>query len=117
MNGDCQNGNVYGQYGTRIINSILFHSVPYEEQKKDTLEWWEYDKLGEKASAGCVRLTVEDAKWIYENCTPGTPVEFYKDENPGPLGKPKAQKIGQNENYRNWDPTDDDTQNPWKKQK
>lgn len=107
-------GNVNGQYATRIVNRILFHSVPYLKQSPDTLEYWEYDKLGTTASAGCIRLTVEDAKWIYDNCTSGTKVEFYSDENPGPLGKPTAQKISSNEECRNWDPTDPSTQNPWK---
>ena len=107
-------GDVYGQYACRIVGHILFHSVPYEEQDKSTLEWWEYDKLGTKASLGCIRLTVEDAKWIYDNCTSGTKVEFYSSSNPGPLGKPTAQKISDDEEVRNWDPTDPDTNNPWK---
>ena len=107
-------GDVYGQYACRITGHILFHSVPYEEKDKSTLEWWEYDKLGTKASLGCIRLTVEDAKWIYDNCVPGTKVEFYSSSNPGPLGKPTAQKISDDEEVRNWDPTDPDKDNPWK---
>lgn len=107
-------GDVYGQYSTRIVKNILFHSVPYYEQRADTLEWDEYDKLGTKASAGCIRLTVQDAKWIYDNITSGTYVEFYSDKtNPGPLGKPTAQKISDNKKYRDWDPTDPDKNNPW----
>ncbi|MBQ9658753.1 MAG: L,D-transpeptidase [Clostridia bacterium] len=107
-------GGVYGQYCTRIVGSILFHSVPYVSQNKNDLEYWEYDKLGTTASAGCVRLTVEDALWIYTNCLDGTQVEFYSDSNPGPLGKPEAQKIsGENKNIRCWDPTDPDQDNPW----
>lgn len=108
-------GNVYGQYSVRITGHILFHSVPYEKKAKDALEWWEYDKLGTKASLGCIRLTVEDAKWIYDNCEKGTQVEFYSDENPGPLGKPTAKKIsGYNESLKKWDPTDPDVKNPWR---
>lgn len=107
------NGNVYGQYACRITGSILFHSVPYEKKDKSTLEWWEYDKLGTKASLGCVRLKVEDAKWIYNNCIPGTKVEFYLSSTPGPLGKPTAKKISGDEAVRNWDPTDPDSNNPW----
>lgn len=107
-------GDVYGQFATRIVGSILFHSVPYTEQSKDTLEWWEYDKLGTSASAGCIRLTVQDTKWIYDNCASGTMVEFYSSSNPGPLGKPTAQKISGNTANRNWDPTDPDSRNPWK---
>ena len=49
--------------------------------------------FGTAASMGCVRMTVEDAKWIYDNCKSGTTVEFYSSENPGPLGKPEAMKI------------------------
>ena len=39
-------GNVYGQYATRIVGNILFHSVPYlEKENHASLEYWEYDKL------------------------------------------------------------------------
>ena len=107
-------GNVWAQYFTRIKGSILFHSVPYTERNKWSLEYWEYDKLGTTASAGCVRLTVQDAKWIYDNCPSGTQVEFYSDSNPGPLGKPAAQKISSEEAVRGWDPTDPAGNNPWK---
>lgn len=108
-------GNVYGQYAVRITGHILFHSVPYKKQSKSSLEWWEYDKLGTDASLGCIRLTVEDAKWIYDNCPKGTQVEFYASSNPGPLGKPTVKKISSyNDDLKNWDPTDPDSKNPWK---
>ena len=106
-------GDVYGQYACRITGHILFHSVPYTKKDKASLEWWEYDKLGTTASLGCVRLAVKDVKWIYDNCIAGTQVEFYGDTNPGPLGKPTAQKISGNTEVRNWDPTDPDKANPW----
>ena len=105
--------NVYGHYSTRIVNKILFHSVPYTAASNDSLEYWEYDKLGQTASEGCIRLTVKDAKWIYNNCPSGTMVEFYADSNPGPFGKPSAQKISSNVECRNWDPTDTKEGNPW----
>ena len=105
--------DVYGQYATRIVGSILFHSVPYSSNTADTLLYNQYDKLGTTASAGCVRLTVRDAKWIYSNCPSGTMVEFYSNSNPGPLGKPSAQKISSVEECRNWDPTDTASGNPW----
>ncbi len=107
-------GGVYGQYSSRITGHILFHSVPYLAQSPDSLEYWEYDKLGTSASAGCIRLAVVDAKWIYDNCSKGTCVEFYSSSDPGPLGKPSSQKISSNEQCRNWDPTDSTSGNPWK---
>lgn len=107
-------GGVYGQYCSRITGHILFHSVPYKTNSPDTLKYAAYDKLGTKASAGCIRLTVADAYWIYANCASGTYVEFYSSADPGPLGKPSAQKISSNETCRNWDPTDPLPNNPWK---
>ena len=108
-------GNVWGHYTTKIVGNILFHSVPYLSADPSTLEYWEYDKLGTSASMGCVRLKVADAKWIFDNMPYGTPVEFYSDSNPGPLGKPGTQKISGNEQCRGWDPTDPDSRNPWNK--
>ena len=107
------NGGVYGQYCTRITGHILFHSVPYSSNSPDSLKYTAYDKLGTKASAGCIRLTVQDAMWIYNNCSSGTYVEFYGTSDPGPLGKPSARKISSNVECRNWDPTDPDPKNPW----
>ena len=108
-------GYVWGHYSTQITGNILFHSVPYlRKGDPASLEYWEYDKLGTYASAGCIRLTVKDAKWIYNNCAKGTKVEFYSDSNPGPLGKPTAKKISSYPDYlRNWDPTDTNNSNPW----
>ena len=57
-------GDVYGQYATVITGSFLFHSVPYFTEDKGDLEIEEYNKLGTSVSAGCVRLSVIDAKWI-----------------------------------------------------
>jgi len=104
----------YGRYAVRIYKGILFHSVPYYKHSPDTLEWDQYNLLGERASLGCVRLSVENAKWIYDNCRRGTTVIVYDDaENPGPLGKPAALKIDADSPYRDWDPTDIDSNNPW----
>lgn len=107
-------GSVYGQYSVRIVGNILFHSVPYEEESKDTLKYDEYNKLGTSASMGCVRLCCADAYWIYTNCAPGTVVEIYDDDDPGPLGKPELTPIDPASPNRDWDPTDPDEKNPWR---
>lgn len=108
-------GDVFGQYATQITGNILFHSVPYTKRgDNSSLEYWEYDKLGTPASLGCIRLTVKNAKWIYYNCASGTKVYFYKDSNPGPLGKPSERKISGDSEVNGWDPTDPDSDNPWK---
>ena len=108
-------GGVYTQWETLITGNILFHSVPYlRRYDYNSLEYWEYNKLGTTCSAGCVRLTCADAKWIYDNCAIGTTVEFYASSNPGPLGKPTAPKIPTDSPYKGWDPTDSHSNNPWR---
>ena len=107
-------GDVYGQYTTQITGNILFHSVPYTVYgDPSSLEYWEFDKLGTSSSMGCIRLQVKDAKWIYDNYSAIVAVQFYNDEDPGPLGKPSAPLISDNESCRGWDPTDQDPNNPW----
>lgn len=95
--------NTWGQYSTRISGPYLFHSVPYSRMDPSAMLKGEFNKLGRDASHGCIRLTVEDAKWIYDNVSIGTTVIIYDDEDPGPLGKPKMAKIGEEDT---WDPTD-----------
>ncbi|MFI3201430.1 MAG: L,D-transpeptidase [Eubacteriales bacterium] len=106
---------VYGQYTTRIVGSILFHSVPYLTYgDAGSLLTEEYDQLGLAVSAGCIRLTVADAKWIYDYCATGTLVEFYSSSIASPLTTPVTRKISDMEGeLKNWDPTDLDANNPW----
>lgn len=106
-------GGVYGQYSTIITGHVLFHSVPYRSMNKDDLKWEYYNMLGSKDSMGCVRLTVRDAKWIYDNCQNGTMIKIYDGELPSGVSKPSAQKIDPNDPKRGWDPTDPDPANPW----
>ena len=106
-------GDVYGQYATTITGSFLFHSVPYFSQNKADLEIEEYNKLGQSVSAGCVRLSVIDAKWIYDNCSEMTDGEIFESDYDGPLGKPVSAVITSGGAEGNWDPTDPDRNNPY----
>ena len=107
-------GGVWGQYCTQIYQGILFHSVYYHTSDPSTLYASAYNQLGKACSHGCVRLTVADAKWIYDNCRLGTEV-YVHDSSTLPVPKPTAQKIPTSGVYSGWDPTDPDPRNPWHK--
>ena len=64
----------WAQYAYRINGPYLFHSVIYGEKDTSTLRKSSVNNLGRRASHGCVRLKVDDAKWIYNNCPAGTTV-------------------------------------------
>ena len=110
-------GNVWGHYTMRINGPIFFHSVPYFSKGApwNDLEYLEYNKLGNGASAGCVRLAASDAKWIYDNVPYGTTVKIYDSPSlPTGVIKPSPIKIDENSPNRGWDPTDPDPNNPWR---
>jgi peptidoglycan hydrolase-like protein with peptidoglycan-binding domain len=67
---------IWAQYAYHIEGDILFHSVLYKK-KGGSPTWGSVHSLGNKASHGCVRLSVENAKWLYEHCEAGTVVTIY----------------------------------------
>ncbi|MBR1534926.1 MAG: L,D-transpeptidase family protein, partial [Ruminococcus sp.] len=66
--------DVYGMFVSGFKDDYLFHSVPYTVAKHDALEAAEFNKLGESASQGCVRMMVSDVYWVMKNCDVNTPV-------------------------------------------
>lgn len=69
----------HAQYWTRINSSIAFHSVIYNTVDTMDLSVKSYKALGSRASHGCIRLLVSDAKWIYDNVGKGTVVTITED--------------------------------------
>ena len=55
----------------------MFHSVLYNSKSESSLSKSSVRNLGRKASHGCVRLAVKDAKWIWQNCPAGTTIIVY----------------------------------------
>ena len=43
-------------------------------------------------------------------------MEFYEDENPGPLGSPEIKQISLDDDKKNWDPTYSGKESPWNKE-
>ena len=74
----------YARYWTRINSSIAFHSVIYNAVSLGSMNTKSYRKLGQRASHGCIRLTVADAKWIFDNVGAGTVVSIVEHMEPDP---------------------------------
>ena len=62
----------WAQYSFEIEGNILFHSVLYDDKDVDTLRKGSVYALGSPASHGCIRLSVKNAKWLFEHCKKGT---------------------------------------------
>ena len=61
-------------YYTQFYGNYLFHSVLYNPGSKTSIQ---DGRLGINASHGCVRLSLANAKWIYDNIPRGTKVYIY----------------------------------------
>jgi ADP-ribose pyrophosphatase YjhB (NUDIX family) len=70
----------YARYWVQIVGSIYFHSLLYSRRSVNALKQQPYSDMGQKVSHGCVRLYVEDAKWLYYYACPGTVVEISATE-------------------------------------
>ncbi len=68
--------NCWAQYAYYIEGDILFHSVLYGSKGGRVTQSSVWN-LGSRASHGCVRLAVEDAKWVWNNCPRKTKVVVY----------------------------------------
>ncbi|MCF0134325.1 MAG: L,D-transpeptidase family protein, partial [Blautia sp.] len=101
-------GPSWGQYGTHVYEGIFIHSIPCTNPNPYNVPASAYNLLGNPASHGCIRMTVEATKWIYYNCSGSKLTIFdgqsvYYNAFKGPLGKPPLIKIN-----GNVDPTDVD---------
>ena len=70
-------GGGLAEYWTRINSSIAFHSFLYTSDRR--INMGSVNKLGRPASHGCIRLTIQDAKWIYDNIREGVDVWIHED--------------------------------------
>ncbi len=60
-------------YYTQFYGDYLFHSIVYNKGTFNVQD----GRLGQHLSHGCVRLSLDNAKWIYNNIPRGTKVYVY----------------------------------------
>ncbi len=104
---------VYARWCSHIVGNVYFHAVAVGSQSHYALSSYSYNRLGSPASAGCVRMTVADAKWLYDYAATGTKIKIVSGSSakPGPLGKAPTIKIS----GVNYDPTDPEVPDSRKK--
>ena len=66
-------GDARCYYYTQFYGDYLFHSVLYNKYNGNLAD----GRLGMGLSHGCVRLQIDNAKWIYDNIPSGTKVVVY----------------------------------------
>jgi len=72
----------YAYYITRYSNEFMFHSFTFEENattKQILPKKASYYNMGNTGSAGCLRMLMNHAKWIYDNIDAGTYVVVNKN--------------------------------------
>ncbi|MDK0704569.1 L,D-transpeptidase [Clostridium perfringens] len=62
-----------GKYYVQFMGNYLFHSIPFDSDKTTISD----PTLGVPASHGCIRLSVEDSKWLYDNVKNGSKIIIY----------------------------------------
>ncbi len=77
--GQFQVSKEWAQYWSLIFSKTYFHSILYNKKRDlNSVQEAAYKALGSKASHGCIRLTVPDARWIFYNICYGTECEIRK---------------------------------------
>lgn len=68
------------KYATRIYLGYMFHSLPFDKKDESTMQEEALRDFGMPTSHGCMRLRVDDARFIAKECLQGTLVKIYKSE-------------------------------------
>lgn len=68
------------KFATRIYLGYMFHSLPFSEKDEGTMIEESAREFGMPTSHGCIRLRVDDARFIAKECLQGTRVEIYRNE-------------------------------------
>lgn len=112
-----QNGN-YSKFVTQVSGNVVFESIAYKKKGDlSSLNYVEFDNLGNSIDGSFIKLQYADAQWIFDNLDYDTIVEFYESEDLNGVNVPEVKKISLENDKKNWDPTYNGSESPWNKVK
>ena len=112
-----QNGN-YSKFVTQVSGNVVFESIAYKKKGDlSSLNYVEFDNLGNSIDGSFIKLQYADAQWIFDNLDYDTTVEFYESEDLNGVNVPEVKKISLENDKKNWDPTYTGSESPWNKVK
>ena len=112
-----QNGN-YSKFVTQVSGNVVFESIAYKKKGDlSSLNYVEFDNLGNSIDGSFIKLQYADAQWIFDNLDYDTIVEFYESDDLNGVNVPEVKKISLEIDKKNWDPTYNGSENPWNKVK
>ena len=63
------------RYYIKFFSNYLIHSIPVD--KKGNIIEEEKSKIGNPVSHGCIRISMENSKWVYENVPQGSQIMIH----------------------------------------
>lgn len=112
-----QNGN-YSKFVTQVSGNVVFESIAYKKKGDlSSLNYVEFDNLGNSIDGSFIKLQYADAQWIFDNLDYDTIVEFYESEDLNGVNVPEVKKISLENDKKNWDPTYTGSESLWNKVK
>ncbi len=92
----------YSPYYTRYTSGLYIHGALYNKKTYDSMIDGYYNRIGTNHTSGCIRTTLEGARWVYYNCPAGTVVKIVSSSDlVEHVEKPEIDP-----DYPTWDPTD-----------
>ena len=108
----------FSKFVTQVAGNVVFESIGYKKKEDlSSLNYIEFDNLGNSIDGSFIKLQYADAQWIFDNLDYDTVVEFYESDDLNGVNVPEVKKISLESDKKNWDPTYIGSESPWNKVK
>ena len=108
----------FSKFVTQVAGNVVFESIGYKRKEDlSSLNYIEFDNLGNSIDGSFIKLQYADAQWIFDNLDYDTVVEFYESDDLKGVNVPEVKKISFESDKKNWDPTYNGSESPWNKVK